>query len=104
MNAIFDMGYYQEIKLVNAHKLSLVTLSHQQVLDDIPEWFVNMIPMKAATAASEAYEQAKLIGKNSYYIRTGSDQAKDMAEDMAEWKALVFDIVDNQKYKLSFIA
>jgi len=50
-------------------------------------------------AANEAYEQAQLVGSNAYYIRQGKDQAKDIAE----WKSLVFDIVDTQSYKLSYI-
>lgn len=51
-------------------------------------------------AAKEAYEQAQLIGANSYYIRTGDDPAKGIAE----WKELVFSIIDNQKYTLSLVA
>lgn len=50
-------------------------------------------------AANEAFEQAKLIGANSYFIRTRDDQAKDIAE----WKSLVFDVVDNDAYTVSFI-
>ena len=53
MNAIFDMGYYQEIQLVNADKKPLVTLSQAKVFEEVPEWFINMIPMKTATAESE---------------------------------------------------
>ena len=50
-------------------------------------------------AANEAYEQAQLIGTNSYYLRKGEDRAKDMAE----WKELVFDIIDNNDYKVSYV-
>lgn len=50
-------------------------------------------------AANEAFEQSKLIGPNSFYIRPGDDQSKDMAE----WKSMVFDIIDQDKYRLSFI-
>jgi len=50
-------------------------------------------------AANEAYEQAQLIGTNSYYLRKGENRAKDMVE----WKALVFDIVDNNEYKVSYV-
>jgi EAL domain-containing protein (putative c-di-GMP-specific phosphodiesterase class I)/GGDEF domain-containing protein len=50
-------------------------------------------------AANEAYEQARLIGVNSYYIRTCENRAKDIAE----WKSLVFDIVDNRDYKVLFV-
>lgn len=49
--------------------------------------------------ANEAYEQAQLIGANSYYLRKGEDRARDMAE----WKELVFDIIDNRDYKVSYI-
>lgn len=49
--------------------------------------------------ATEAYEQAVLIGANSYYLRQGDDRAKDMAE----WKALVFDVIDNHSYEVSYV-
>ena len=50
-------------------------------------------------AANEAYEQAQIIGENGYYIRLNENDAKDMAE----WKALVFDSVDNHSYSTSFV-
>lgn len=50
--------------------------------------------------ANEAYEQALLIGTNSYYLRKGEDRVKDMAE----WKALVFDIVDSNDYNVSYVS
>lgn len=50
-------------------------------------------------AANEAYEQAQLIGANRYYIRTSEDRAKAIAE----WKSLVFSIIDNQDYQVTFI-
>jgi len=50
-------------------------------------------------AANEAYEQAQLIGANGYYVRSGDDQAKDIAQ----WKALVFDVVDQRRYQTDFI-
>jgi EAL domain-containing protein (putative c-di-GMP-specific phosphodiesterase class I)/GGDEF domain-containing protein len=50
-------------------------------------------------AANEAYEQAQIIGKNSYYIRLNKNDAKDMAE----WKSLVFDSVDNHSYSTGFV-
>ena len=53
MNAIFDMGYYQEIKLVNADNKPLVTLSQAKVFEEVPEWFIHMIPIKTTTAESE---------------------------------------------------
>lgn len=50
-------------------------------------------------AANEAYEQAKLIGANSYFIRRDDEQGKTMAH----WKELVFDIIDYARYRVSYI-
>ncbi len=51
-------------------------------------------------AANEAYEQAQLIGPNSYYIRKGVNRAKDIAE----WKALVFGVIDQATYSVSYVS
>jgi diguanylate cyclase (GGDEF)-like protein len=53
MNAIFDMGYYQEIKLVNVEEKPLVILKNQQVFEDVPDWFIETISMKTVVAKSE---------------------------------------------------
>ncbi len=53
MNAIFDMGYYQEIKLLSVDQQVLVTLSNKVELEGVPNWFIKMIPMKTASAKSE---------------------------------------------------
>jgi len=50
-------------------------------------------------AANEAYEQAQLIGSNSYYIRKGVNRAKDIAE----WKTLVFEVIDQKSYSVSYV-
>ncbi|NOT86452.1 MAG: EAL domain-containing protein [Methylococcaceae bacterium] len=49
-------------------------------------------------AANEAFEQAQLIGANRYYLRPNDDQAKDSAE----WKDLVFEIIDNREYSVTY--
>lgn len=53
MNAIFDMGYYKEIKLVNVTGKSLVTLSNAKIFTEVPAWFVEYLPMQTTTASSE---------------------------------------------------
>jgi EAL domain-containing protein (putative c-di-GMP-specific phosphodiesterase class I) len=50
-------------------------------------------------SAHEAYEQARLIGVNSYYIR--SDE--NFARDISTWKELVFNCIDNADYSLSYV-
>jgi EAL domain-containing protein (putative c-di-GMP-specific phosphodiesterase class I)/GGDEF domain-containing protein len=53
MNAIFDMGYYKEIKLVNVDDKPLITLVNDKIFEEVPDWFVELLPMKAASAKSE---------------------------------------------------
>lgn len=55
-------------------------------------------PESSLIAAHEAYEQARLIGPNSYYIRT--DQ--QIARDLASWKALFDDCVEHNRYNLTY--
>lgn len=55
-------------------------------------------PESLLEAAYEAYEQACLIGSNSYYLREHDNSVRDMAA----WKALVFDRIDQTAYTLSY--
>ena len=50
-------------------------------------------------AANEAYQTAKQIGPNEAHVR---DQ-NDLARDMESWKNLIFDIIDNGKFDVSYI-
>ncbi len=50
-------------------------------------------------AANEAYQTAKQIGPNEVHIR----DEKDLARDMESWKDLIFDIIDNGKFDVSYI-
>lgn len=90
-------------KLAKALSGALTELGHAHHKDDIGHIGVVAIdllgsPEAMLPAAYEAYEQAVTIGPNSYYIRTGDDRAKDIAE----WKTLVFDIVERSSYKIHF--
>lgn len=50
-------------------------------------------------AANEAYEKAKLIGPNEAFIR----DSDDLVRDMKAWRTLVFDIIKNQRFEISYI-
>jgi len=50
-------------------------------------------------SANEAYQTAKQIGPNEVHIR----DENDLARDMDAWKQLIFDIIDNGKFTVSFI-
>lgn len=57
-------------------------------------------PDKAIIAAQEAYEQARLIGANRYYIRRDAH----LARDVATWRELVFNSIDNKSFSVTFTA
>lgn len=91
-------------KLAGQLSLAFVELAEKYQRTDIAHIGVTefnpvMTTHNMLLAANEAYEQALLIGANSYYVRRSEDRAKDIAE----WKSLVFNIVDNQRYKVSYI-
>ncbi|NQY92689.1 MAG: EAL domain-containing protein [Campylobacteraceae bacterium] len=50
-------------------------------------------------SANEAYQTAKQVGPNEVHIR----DENDLARDMEAWKELIFDIIDNGKFTVSFI-
>ncbi len=79
-----------------AKKLNKADIAHIGVAEFDPFGSVDTILL----AANEAYEQATLIGANGYYLRKGEDRAKDTAQ----WKELVFDIIDNNDYTLSYVS
>ncbi|MCX4189223.1 LapD/MoxY N-terminal periplasmic domain-containing protein [Methylophaga sp. OBS3] len=53
MNAIFDTGYYKEMRLVNVDGDTLVVLSNPEQIDGVPNWLIDMLPLRTATAVSE---------------------------------------------------
>ena len=50
-------------------------------------------------SANEAYEKAKLIGPNEFFIR----DKNDLSRDMSEWRDLITDIIDNSAIEIDFI-
>lgn len=53
MNAIFDRGYYKEMRLVDVDGKDLIVLSNTQQMEGVPSWLINLVPMVTATAVSE---------------------------------------------------
>lgn len=94
----------QARKLAKCLSVTLNELGHAFHDNDIGHiGVVSIDPMSPLEdilpAAHEAYEQAAIIGPNSYFIRTSEDPAKRVDE----WKSLVFDVVDKHAYKIRLI-
>ncbi|NOR72240.1 MAG: GGDEF domain-containing protein, partial [Methylomarinum sp.] len=71
MNALFDMGYYQEIKLVNVERKALVTLTNKAELEGVPTWFIALLPMQTAAAESEISGGWSIAGVVSVTLNPG---------------------------------
>lgn len=53
MSAIFDMGYYKEMRLENVDGENLVVLTNPVQMEGVPDWLIDLLPIKTATAQSE---------------------------------------------------
>jgi len=68
MNAIFDMGYYKEMRLVDVDGKGLVTLTNTDQMPGVPQWLIDLMPMKVATAVSEISSGWSISG--TLYVST----------------------------------
>lgn len=64
MAAIFDTGYYQEMRLVNIENEQLVHLQHNAPEPNpVPQWFIDLVPMQTASAVAEINSGWHMTGK-----------------------------------------
>ncbi|MFT7414457.1 MAG: EAL domain-containing protein (putative c-di-GMP-specific phosphodiesterase class I) [Methylophagaceae bacterium] len=71
MNAIFDMGYYKEMTLVDVDGKALVTLTSTEEVAGVPSWLISLMPMKVATAVSEISSGWNISGTLSVTTNPG---------------------------------
>ncbi|WP_295389119.1 LapD/MoxY N-terminal periplasmic domain-containing protein [uncultured Thiodictyon sp.] len=71
IRAIYDMGYYQEIKLVDVDGRTLVRFNDGRVFTQVPQWFINWLPIETATATSEISAGWSIAGIVSVSINPG---------------------------------
>lgn len=53
VSAIFDMGYYKEIRLIDTNNKEIISLSNNKEIEGVPSWFVDYLSMSTITAESE---------------------------------------------------
>jgi len=53
MNAVFDRGYYQIVKLTDPRQKTLIERSLVVTIEDVPPWFIRLIPLKTPEATSD---------------------------------------------------
>lgn len=92
MNAIFDMGYYKEMRLVDVDGKELVKLTNSDKIDDVPHWLIKLMPMKVATAVTEINSGWSISG--TLYVSTnpgyGYLKLYEQGKTTLKFSALIF--------------
>lgn len=94
INAIFDRGYYLEILLVNPEGRELVRKTNPKSFDNVPDWFISLLPMQTATA-STSIQSGWVSGGDIYVtIHPGFGYLKlwEQAKDSLYYSAITFAI------------
>lgn len=68
MNAIFDTGYFSEMRLVDVDDTELVRLTHPVRVEGVPQWLIQILPIFPATAQSEISSGWNISG--TLYVTT----------------------------------
>lgn len=71
INVIFDAGYYKQIRLLNAKGEEWVDVENPDTFDEVPKWFVRLLPMNTAIAESEISSGWTIAGKLFVTISPG---------------------------------
>jgi len=53
INAIYDSGYYQRIRLADVEGKEVYVRESEVRVSDVPQWFIEMVPIYNASASSE---------------------------------------------------
>jgi EAL domain-containing protein (putative c-di-GMP-specific phosphodiesterase class I) len=95
INRIHDIGQQLTTTLSQlGEKYARSDLAHIGISPVSPD----CTPENLLESVYEAYQQACLIGANSYYVRSQTDSARDMVA----WKQLVFNRIDTAAYALTY--
>ncbi|CAK0751465.1 EAL domain-containing protein [Gammaproteobacteria bacterium] len=71
IKAIFDMGYYQEIRLSGVDGNTLLVFGNNQVFEQIPKWFIEFFPLETVAAKSEISAGWNIAGTIHVSINPG---------------------------------
>jgi EAL domain-containing protein (putative c-di-GMP-specific phosphodiesterase class I)/GGDEF domain-containing protein len=92
MNAIFDTGYYKEMRLLNVDGHELVFLSNPVKMEGVPEWLITLLPMKTATADTEISSGWNIAG--TLYVTSnpsfGYLKLYEQVKEMLLYSSLMF--------------
>lgn len=90
--AIYDSGYYQEVRLEDLKGNELVGRKRPAEIEGVPAWFVSLIPMRTAMAEKEISSGWIISGKLFVTISPGIAYLKlwNQSREALLYSALVF--------------
>lgn len=68
INAVFDRGYYQIVKLADTRNNTLLERALTVRIENVPSWFVSLIPLKTPEATADVTAGWKQAG--SIYVKS----------------------------------
>lgn len=92
MNAIFDMGYYKEMNLVDVEGNVLVALTASDKIEGVPSWLVSVVPMKVSRAVSEISSGWNISGTLSVTTNPGYGYLKlyEQGKETLQYSLIIF--------------
>jgi diguanylate cyclase (GGDEF)-like protein len=73
INAIFDRGYYETIRFVDPNGKILLERNLKVVIEGVPSWFINLVPLKAPEA--NAFVTAGWHQSGTIYVKSHAGYA-----------------------------
>lgn len=87
INAVFDRGYYRSVKFVDTKQKVLIERTLNIKIENVPEWFIRMFPLKTPEASSNV--MSGWIQAGTIYVKSHPGYAyKTLWEDtvsMTKW-------------------
>lgn len=73
INAIFDRGYYETIRFMDPHGSVLLERHRNVIIEGVPSWFINMVPLKVPEA--NAYVTSGWRQAGTIYVKSHAGYA-----------------------------
>lgn len=73
INAIFDRGYYETIRFLDPHGRILLERNLKVVIEGVPSWFINLVPLKVPEA--NAYVTSGWRQAGTIYVKSHAGYA-----------------------------
>ena len=70
-NSVFDSGYFTSIELISVEGEVIHKKTQSISIDGVPEWFVNLVSLKAATGSTQVIKGWSQLGRLNLTIHPG---------------------------------